>query len=1104
MQIKHIKKTKQHPKRLLTIILTLAIAITSFTIPTEEVYAAEGQSVTEVEAMYSDGTYTSSNSKWYATYAKDAGYKGQGVLLYLLEREGGGPVAGTTPKAYPCSADVLKIKLNAQDKYCRYSAVTTWENSSIPWKGSVSNNGAMMKNSITSNVTSIKAWLKTEVPSDGGKSTLGIGMVESIWGTSIAKRFTKEEIILVAEPIVAIQYSQYFKKDLELHPADTPLELLNKIYDFQKLLNDQAQTEVSPDLNQLFTDSISELQFLNENSINTPSVTATKIAKTAIINKLSMFCQNAKLYLKMGDPMAGTAKDLIAYYNELEAFPTSVAGTVYYKSESGAYYYRRSASACSYVPSTTVICNSANFNLWPAGQAARQYHSDSTIRTYSLGMLAACAWTQDDIEDKGEPGPGAGGGDYILNQSELTKKVNSDTASKPLNEVELEFTFGELSTEHEDCYYTTSECDGCEWDCDKAHEHIVGTCPKTCPGDHKTYHDSEMSLDDRALTLTLKRGTTTGTVVSSGTGYEPYFVKNDLGFTRSYTDATSEGSEETVSGYSYDFIVHRANQDQVKQYSGKDAKGNVKNESTLSSLFPVTNSSSSARRENGSVTANLSMKFELDADKADTTTTTLCEKTDCTHSDPDSAAVSYIDFTATTQIKTYAGLPSQPSSDDSDADAVTPQNFSPFNISVPQNSTPHASGIMVAGTDSNAFTFVPFIKMTAQDMNGVKHEVNVAGHHTRSMTPNSYAEITWFEKDNPNLNVISQRWSTHYSATHGSDGWQGTNQVLPGGALYGLNTKGSNFTNTSDDGQLVYVMTYQPILIGLGREQASNTGSIAGLDSATATQEHNSFVDSVKASLDKVELVQYVNKNPSADVAWENGVKVYPGADITGLNNGSLNASTDEKYYLREDVDATIENAYDSDLDVKVEGTTQTEYYTFYSDTEGNIYMVEANASGALIGTPVKLLSRGEKTFTSSVSNTAYKINQRTKVVDMLVQAVERNTGDDTSASWATADGKWYNEAFNGITIQVDKTILRVGLFLTETRNTILDPKLIPLTEGKADMFTKAFLTQYKTSDANAATIGTFKGASVQMEGMDMLFHSRKFYIPNVTVQDNR
>lgn len=90
------KTLKIFTERFLCLLLALLISLPMFSTLT-----ASAASGTLVDADYTDGTYSkSSDSKWYATYCPTAGYKGQGVLLYLLERDGGGAVAGTTPKAY--------------------------------------------------------------------------------------------------------------------------------------------------------------------------------------------------------------------------------------------------------------------------------------------------------------------------------------------------------------------------------------------------------------------------------------------------------------------------------------------------------------------------------------------------------------------------------------------------------------------------------------------------------------------------------------------------------------------------------------------------------------------------------------------------------------------------------------------------------------------------------------------------------------------------------------------------------------------------------------------------------------------------------------------
>ena len=80
-------------------------------------------------------------------------------------------------------------------------------------------------------------------------------------------------------------------------------------------------------------------------------------------------------------------------------------------------------------------------------------------------------------------------------------------------------------------------------------------------------------------------------------------------------------------------------------------------------------------------------------------------------------------------------------------------------------------------------------------------------------------------------------------------------------------------------------------------------------------------------------------------------------------------------------------------------------------------------------------------------------------------------------------------------------------------RGAVLDPALCPPNKGKADLFSTAFLSQFcvnDTSDASIASgkgnqyIGTFKGKDIRLPEMQGMYQSKKFYIPNVNVQDLR
>lgn len=359
------------------------------------VYADTG---TSVEAEHSDGSYTSSGGKWYATYSRSGGYKGQGVLLYLLERDGGGAVAGTTPKAFPCSGSMLGYELHAQDKYNRYPEVTHWEGNYIPWAAApgMTKNGGFMKNSTSSNVTAIKAWLKT--PSSTGAATQGIWMVQAIWGSDIATRFTNEEIILVAEPIVAVQFSEYYEiPGLTFRDGASVGEAFMTLIDFRAKvvgLPDDTDTEVSTDLRRKLDESVNQMQNLLTGHFGDATL---RILKDSIISGLGHIAMSVNGYYPLGEVYAGTPKMVASYYAGL-ALDNSVfvpSSSTLRKAESGRKYYRLSANAATYIPSTSTICSNAGFDLWPTGSNVRIYHPDGNLNSKSIGMLAMLAFTED-------------------------------------------------------------------------------------------------------------------------------------------------------------------------------------------------------------------------------------------------------------------------------------------------------------------------------------------------------------------------------------------------------------------------------------------------------------------------------------------------------------------------------------------------------------------------------------------------------------------------------------------------------------------------------------------------------------------------------------
>ena len=386
------KTLKIFTERFLCLLLALLVSLPLFTTLT----ASAATSGAIVDADYTDGTYTkSSDGKYYATLATNCGYKDQGVLLYLLERNGGGAVAGTTPKAYPCSREVMGYELHARDKYNRYSEVTHWEGTYVPWEagGAVPNNGGFIKTSATYNTAAIKAYLRTPTTNGSGEeSTLGIAMVQNIWGSDIARRFTNEEIILVAEPIVAVKFAQCTKASiLEMDSSTSVEQIRQKLYTFKLVISNDRNTRMSSDLLDFVNDKLLVLQ-----GANRMPTQALNSLKTQILSTLSQMTGNVYMYYPLGDVYAGTPKMVAKYYASLTPDTTVYSVNPWLKSDQGQLFYRKAANAASYISTGSVVCANAGFTLWDKGSSSiRQYHPDSNLETYSIGMLAMLAFTED-------------------------------------------------------------------------------------------------------------------------------------------------------------------------------------------------------------------------------------------------------------------------------------------------------------------------------------------------------------------------------------------------------------------------------------------------------------------------------------------------------------------------------------------------------------------------------------------------------------------------------------------------------------------------------------------------------------------------------------
>ena len=372
-------------------IISLLIAVMIAPILLEPLTAYAANVITEGDAA-DDGTYTSSGDKWYATYATGCGYKGQGVLVYLLERNGGGAVAGTTPKAFPCHGNITSYELRAQDKYNRYPMVTTWESALPAWAGSVRDNGGLIHSQNTSNVELIKAWLATNQTNGSGQATTnGIVMVSNIWGSAVAQRFANEEIILIIEPIIANQFARYQEITTlsSLNSNSSIYEMRNVLRAFQTNIANQSNTSMSSDLSFLITNKIGQIDNLIAGRI--PDSLEDGI-RQSLLTDLDRLITGTNIYMPLGNPIAGTSKEVYKYYNELSV-PSYLV--VWNKCQPGMNYFRKAANSCTVLKTGSVVCANANFTLYDGSFAIKKAHDLSTIETYSIGMMAMLAWHND-------------------------------------------------------------------------------------------------------------------------------------------------------------------------------------------------------------------------------------------------------------------------------------------------------------------------------------------------------------------------------------------------------------------------------------------------------------------------------------------------------------------------------------------------------------------------------------------------------------------------------------------------------------------------------------------------------------------------------------
>jgi len=403
-------------------------------------------------------------------------------------------------------------------------------------------------------------------------------------------------------------------------------------------------------------------------------------------------------------------------------------------------------------------------------------------------------------------------------------------------------------------------------------------------------------------------------------------------------------------------------------------------------------------------------------------------------------------------------------------------------------------------TNDDYISFYPYVRMTYQDTaGGAEKDAYVTSQWVSQMRANDFVEANWGKAQEDNLSIESNQWSLHARAINGGQSWNGQNQVLPGGAIYSL----------SSETTAVGLVTWQTVMIGAERDKLATDLSDSNFTVAAAETHHNLLVDEAKSKLGDLQVYQWVNADPNVPYAWANNgraVKVEPGVSLSPLGLRTK-AAMDTKYQLNGDSE--------SNRTLSVTGISHNDkvYYKVFSDTSGNVYLARSVGDVEAISlvngfnlnvAGVSVTKVADKTIKASslesiLTGDAKAVDIRTKLITNFVTALERNAGNDTSASWAS-DGKWYNEAFDGVYVVRQQTNIRVGL--DSKKVLALDPNLTPASSGKADLYKKAFVSQYKADNGGSNVIGQFKGQTVELPNLGNLFISQKFYLPNALVTD--
>lgn len=394
------------------------------------------------------------------------------------------------------------------------------------------------------------------------------------------------------------------------------------------------------------------------------------------------------------------------------------------------------------------------------------------------------------------------------------------------------------------------------------------------------------------------------------------------------------------------------------------------------------------------------------------------------------------------------------------------------------------------------FEFYPAVKMKYEDINNNLYDAYVVSENLSEVLNLSRVEIgTYRSNAKPVIDLDSTQWSTHVKSQNFLDenDIKDKNSILPGGALYSLKT-----SNTSSNASELWVgmKIYQTVIDESEKDKFNSLDSIKTVE--IARNDINSYLSNVENTLEHYQVVQWISKGIQTEQKEFNKNEVL----ISGV--GAKNSfegnklQRENKYYLKVDGD----DASRADIDIINKEVVEI-IWDISSDVNGNVTLKKD-------GVEVVKISKTEDFNTMLINDEIKALNDKTKIVENFINAIDRNGGADKSFQ------TWYNEEFNSIKVIETSVIYQLGFGGIQTeRTSALDIKLCGKADNKADIYNYEDKDKLRTSifklssrstvnsDGKApGYIGTYNNMDIVIPNIENVITSKLFYIPNATVKD--